>query len=293
MPTHTTTRSIAAIFRNESDAESAIRELKDAGFRSDQIGSSITDYDEDRSDHRGFWSKMGDFFSGDTGYEDRNTGSADGSRLEGPAIGRTLTIPESYRDRIDAGSAFVSVYGERASEGEQILTRNHGEIVRDFDKFQAADINYDNQERYASGDREFSDQGDHIQLISEVLRVRKDRVQRGEVRLRKEVVTENQNVQVPVTREELVIERTPVEGRHATGQIGTEKEIRVPLSEERASVEKVPMVREEVRVGKRAVEETRNITDQTRREELRVEKEGDVRELNESEVNRPKRKKTA
>jgi uncharacterized protein (TIGR02271 family) len=118
-------------------------------------------------------------------------------------------------------------------------------------------------------------------------------VQRGEVRLRKEVVTENQNVQVPVTREELVIERTPVEGRQATGQIGTEKEIRVPLSEERASVEKVPMVREEVRVGKRAVEDTRNITDQTRREELRVEKEGDVRELDESEVNRPKRKKTA
>ena len=108
------------------------------------------------------------------------------------------------------------------------------------------------------------------------------------------MVTENQNIQVPVTREELVIERVPVEGREATGQnLGGESEIRVPLSEERVSTEKVPVVREEVRVGKRAVSETRNVSDQTRKEELRVDKEGDVNEIDDADVNPPRRKKTA
>ncbi len=111
-----------------------------------------------------------------------------------------------------------------------------------------------------------------IQLISEVLRVRKERVARGEVRLRKEVRTETQNIQVPVTREEIVIERTPVDDqRQATGQIGADKEIRVPLSEERVQVDKVPVVTEEVKVGKRTVSNTQNVSDQVRREELDVE----------------------
>src|SRR5947208_15842521 len=81
-----------------------------------------------------------------------------------------------------------------------------------------------------------------------MLRTYKERVQRGEVRLRKEVVTESQSIQVPVTREELVIERTPGSGQ-VTGEIGRDEEIRVPLSEERVRVEKQPVVNEEVRVG--------------------------------------------
>jgi hypothetical protein len=48
------------------------------------------------------------------------------------------------------------------------------------------------------------------------------------------------------------------------------------------------------RAGKGSeVEDTRDIPDETRREELRVEKEGDVRELDDSEVEKSRRKKTA
>ena len=111
-------------------------------------------------------------------------------------------------------------------------------------------------------------------LLGEVLRVHKDRISRGEVRLRKEVITEQQSVQVPVTREELVVERiagddvTPVQG-----SIGADKEIRIPLSEERASLGKQTVVREQVAVGKRAVEEVRNLDSDVQHEELRVEDE--------------------
>jgi uncharacterized protein (TIGR02271 family) len=81
---------------------------------------------------------------------------------------------------------------------------------------------------------------------------------------------------VPVTREELVIERTPASGQAASGDIGRDEEIRVPLSEERARAEKQPVVTEEVRVGKRAVQNTEQVSDNVRHEELRVDKEGDV-----------------
>jgi uncharacterized protein (TIGR02271 family) len=112
-----------------------------------------------------------------------------------------------------------------------------------------------------------------IQLYGEVLRVHRDRVQRGEVRLRKEVVTETQTVQVPVTREELVVERVPVSGEQTApgANIGEDSEIRIPLSEERVSVEKQPVVREEVQVGKREITNVESRDEQVRREELRVD----------------------
>ncbi len=90
-------------------------------------------------------------------------------------------------------------------------------------------------------------------------------------------MTEQQHVEVPVTREEVVIERRPADGREATRTTLEEgKEIRVPVSEERVNVEKRPVVREEVAVGKRQVQDTKTVSDDVKHEELGVEKEGDV-----------------
>ena len=80
---------------------------------------------------------------------------------------------------------------------------------------------------------------------------------------------------VPVSREELVIERSKGTGA-PTGEIGTDEDIRVPLSEERVRTEKQPVVNEEVRVGKRQVQNNQQVSDQVRHEELRVDKEGNV-----------------
>jgi hypothetical protein len=54
------------------------------------------------------------------------------------------------------------------------------------------------------------------------------------------------HIEVPTTREELVVERAPGSGREAAGQqVGSgEKEIRIPLTEERIHVEKKPVVNE-------------------------------------------------
>ena len=50
----------------------------------------------------------------------------------------------------------------------------------------------------------------------------------------------------------------------------------MPLSEARVRVEKQPVVTEEVRVGKRQVQGSKQVSDQVRHEELRVDKQGDV-----------------
>ena len=63
--------------------------------------------------------------------------------------------------------------------------------------------------------------------------------------------------------------RHPSSGRAA-------QTIDVPVREERVDLEKQPVVYEEVEVGKTQVQETRKVSDTVRREEARIEREGDV-----------------
>jgi uncharacterized protein (TIGR02271 family) len=114
---------------------------------------------------------------------------------------------------------------------------------------------------------------ERVQLFGEVLRVHKERINRGEVRVRKDVITENQTIEVPVTREELVLERVAVSGDTPapSANIGRGQEIRVPLSEEKVRLEKEPVLREEVSVGKREVQDVARVSGDVRREELRVD----------------------
>jgi uncharacterized protein (TIGR02271 family) len=78
---------------------------------------------------------------------------------------------------------------------------------------------------------------------------------------------------VPVTREELVLERVAVAPNTpaSSANIGRSQEIRVPLTEDSVRVEKQPVVREEVIVGKREVSDVARVNDDVRHEELRVD----------------------
>ena len=118
--------------------------------------------------------------------------------------------------------------------------------------------------------------GEHVQLREEELRARKEQVETGQVGIRKDVVAEERTMEVPVTREEAVVERRPVERRPADAPIGEGETARVPLREERVEVDKQPVVYEEVEIGKREVQETERVSDTVRREEARVERAGDV-----------------
>jgi uncharacterized protein (TIGR02271 family) len=119
-------------------------------------------------------------------------------------------------------------------------------------------------------------EGARIEVREEELQAHKQLVEAGEVRVRKEVVTEHRTLEVPVQREEVVIERQAPTGEPAASDIRPGEEIRIPVRKEQVSVEKRPVVKEEVTVGKRVVQGTEQVGGEVRREEVRVEREGDV-----------------
>ena len=271
---NTSRHRVVAFFRDKDDAYRAVSQLQAQGFTSSEIGviegsntaaGSQAGYDDRSRDNDSIWQKIKGFFTGEShdesGYEyEESVGAMDWDRNRA----------NYYYEGINAGGALVTVSGARAEEGRRILQQAGGALRESGFE----DI---------SGNRQTTSSGSiagerRIQLRGEVLRTYKERVQRGEVRLRKEIVTEKQNIEVPVTREELVIERVPASGEAQAGEIGTDtnQEIRVPLSEEHVRAEKQPVVNEEVRVGKRAVQNTEHVSDNVRHEELRVDKSGDV-----------------
>jgi uncharacterized protein (TIGR02271 family) len=116
-----------------------------------------------------------------------------------------------------------------------------------------------------------------IELREEELRAEKARVEAGEVRLRKEVVEETKTINVPVTREEVVVEKHSVGGRRpADGSIGDDQEIRIPVMEEEVRVEKTPVVREEISLKKRQVQDTERVSETVKREEAWVDRTDDA-----------------
>jgi uncharacterized protein (TIGR02271 family) len=128
----------------------------------------------------------------------------------------------------------------------------------------------------ATGERGAAEEG-RLQLREEELQARKTPVETGQVTLGKEVVEEHRSVEVPVTREEVYVERRAVD-RPADRPIeaGAERTIDVPVREEQVEVEKRPVVYEEVGVGKQQVVESQQVAATVRREELRVDRAGDV-----------------
>ena len=111
-----------------------------------------------------------------------------------------------------------------------------------------------------------------VRLREEQLDITKERVQVGELQLHKEVVEEQRTVYVPLTREEVYIERRPViNGKYDSSAFTEDEIIRIPITEERIEVTKRPVVVEEVIVGKRKIQETKQVQDIIRKEEARIE----------------------
>jgi uncharacterized protein (TIGR02271 family) len=119
-----------------------------------------------------------------------------------------------------------------------------------------------------------------VKLTEEQLKVGKREVVAGGVRLRKIIRTETVNQPVELRREELVVERVPA--NEATGRAQHEfqqREIYVPLRREEAVIQKEARVREEVRVRKDARTEKQTVSEQVRKEDVEIEREGEARKM--------------
>ena len=106
----------------------------------------------------------------------------------------------------------------------------------------------------------------------EQINVNKERVATGEARLRKYVVTDTESVEVPVEREEVRVERTPINAEDAknyNGAIsGDSEEASVTLHEERVNVNKETVPVEKINLKKDTVRDTETHTEELRKEQI-------------------------
>ncbi|MBC8121143.1 MAG: YsnF/AvaK domain-containing protein [Gemmatimonadaceae bacterium] len=183
----------------------------------------------------------------------RNTGFTD-DQLD--------VVPSENRER--AGLLVTVMTADRVAEALEILTRNGGDTGTGYAHLGSSQ----EPSPAATGERQ------RIELRAETLHVNKRQVKTGEVRIRKEIITEIRTIQVPVTREELVIEQHVFkEGEADTDAASNIQEIRIPLMEEQVVIEKRSVVIEEVFIDKQRIQEVRRITEPIRREQLLIEHE--------------------
>ncbi|HSL14500.1 MAG TPA: YsnF/AvaK domain-containing protein [Nitrososphaeraceae archaeon] len=113
-----------------------------------------------------------------------------------------------------------------------------------------------------------TDEEETIPLTEERLDVSKTS-QEDQATITKKPVTETKTVEVPLTREEVSIERRPASGQtEAQSPIQSEKDIKIPLKREEAQVSKKPYVKEEAIIKKKAFTDTKEITEDVTSEEL-------------------------
>jgi uncharacterized protein (TIGR02271 family) len=103
----------------------------------------------------------------------------------------------------------------------------------------------------------------------------------GRARLRKYVVTETQQVTVPVQREELRVEREPITDANldaaTSGPAISEEEHEVTLREEEVVVDKRAVPKERVRLDTETVTEERQVSEEIRKEQIEVDGQDQLR----------------
>ena len=116
----------------------------------------------------------------------------------------------------------------------------------------------------------------------EQLRVGTETREAGRARLRKRVVTEQQQVTVPVSHEEVTLEREPVtdanRGDAYDGPAISEEDHEVTLRAERPVVDTEAVAVERVRLGKETVTEQQTVSGEVRKEEIDLDRGDTVRD---------------
>jgi uncharacterized protein (TIGR02271 family) len=201
---------------------------------------------------------------------------------EGPSFDDDQDITPDYEEQV------YSHYGlQRAqSNGEQ--RGGYGEYYGDDDDQEAGKVGPGMRE----GDTETgefrghaeADEGVHqshgsdlededelrVQRTEEELRTGTREREAGALNVRKRVRTDREQVRVPTRREEVNVERVPVNEERTGAEIG-EDEVSMPVVEEEAVVGKEAVVKEEVRVRKDVVDDEEVVEEDVRKEEVDID----------------------
>jgi len=304
--------TVVGVFADRSQADKAVFELKRAGFRDDQIGVAMrhtegaTGAASTDDSYAGEGAATGALAGLGLGalaglgvlsgvipvVGPAIAGGTLGVLLSNAAVGAAVTglagaligsgVPEEeatyYQGEFEAGRTIVTVHCDtRCDEAQAVLRQYSAYDMTNRDSAAAcATAPATGTATRGTAKATTGREGDTFQVKEERLHAEKRPVETGEVTVRKEVHTETKHLEVPVQREEVVIERTPVHGKASAGTIREGEEVRIPVREEKVNVSKDVVVTEEVKVGKRVVQDTEQVSGQVRKEEVKVEQKGNV-----------------
>lgn len=156
------------------------------------------------------------------------------------------------------------------------VTREYESRIREATDpdFQPDDASMYGEEREETGYYDhphYQDEAFRGVLSEEELAVSR-RQRTGEVDVRKRVEHEHVRESVPVTREEVTVERRPLREGEADAEDIGEDEVRIPVMEEEVVAEKRTVPKEEVVVRKRQVQEEETIEADLMKERAEVER---------------------
>src|SRR5919201_3209901 len=301
--------TVVGVFDNRTEAERAVDELHRAGFRDDQIGYAA--HGGEAPEGSTDWQAAGPGEAGEGAAKGAVSGGiiggilgalatglipgigpvvaggllagiigggligAAGGGLLGALVG-SMGVPEEearyYDQEFRSGRTIVTVKADGRYDEAQSILRQSGAYDATNRPAMATATPTSTTSRTAPSTPTELEPG--LQLRKEELRTRKTPVETGQVNVGKEVVEQRRGVDVPVTREEAYVERRPVDRRPADRPIEEgDQPVEVPVREERVSVDKQPVVYEEVGVGKQQTTETKQVSETVRREEPRIKKE--------------------
>jgi uncharacterized protein (TIGR02271 family) len=227
---------------------------------------SYRDYDTWKStDIRGFAVEATD---GEIGAIDETSDKTGSNYIvvdTGPWIfGKKVLLPGGVIQRVDTADQRVWVS----------LSKSEIENAPEFDEFRYHDEAY-LSEIGAYYEGLGGPEGSVVERREERLAVDKQTEQAGAVRVGKHVIEDEQSVDVPVTREEVTIQRRKVD-RPATEEDLSDASVTVPVMEERVVAGKEARVVEELEIGKTAKTDTKHVTDTVKREEFDVDADDDT-----------------
>lgn len=130
-------------------------------------------------------------------------------------------------------------------------------------------------------DTEFAEDAAHLKLREEELDIDKHRVETGDVVLHKDIIEEEQVVNVPVSHDQVVIEKKLVDREPTNEPISEEETVHIPVTAEKIDVDKHTVITEEISAYKRPVQETEQVRDVLHKEVADVETKGNADVINE------------
>ena len=202
---------------------------------------------------------------------------------DGEKLGKITALDDDYLT-IKEGMFFPKEFSFRYDEIMDIRDDN---VILKYNKADLKNWNDKNYEGWNEYDKTYGKNvpeskytsDTRIPLSEEELETQKMARQRGEVRVRKVVHTELKSFTVPVTREEVIVERVPADQiKGKTDETAfKEGETVIPVMEEDVELVKKQKNKGEVRIHKETTTEQKKVSGNVRKEDVEVKRDDEDR----------------